>query len=553
MKQCMKILTGLVSIVFIYLIFTIVVRIRSRPKRKIKEIFHGHVYWDTDNVSKPIDVNSTSGFQSNANVSSPGIVSLMEEKRNILLNDVPVQIHKNTSIEKNNILIKNYLRNKGEHFYLKKFNFKNCAKWKGGSRQDKLFEQMKIITKALGETKYYITYGSLLGIMRDHDINPYEVDNDIAVPEIWKPSQEFKKIIWKKGGLIAFRHDIWRVCEYSDTDNLRSSPWGVDYGIYTDFYNLIPNKVRPHPSKPIYRKPMFYEMVQLRDISVRIPRKDITKEWLRIAYGNWHSSVKKEDRWKWNVQHMKDPDIKSKSPKKCKDRRVSMVTDLFNSALAHNIHIFPRNGFLLGIVRHGGFLPHEKIDMDLGILYSDIENIKKNPKIPSLEHPGSFFKLSINNYASHWIKSIWNGIHPSTHILLPESVSIEFGGQKMESAYLFYPYNQTTVFFPMYLMGFNRGHVKEISNSNKMGARNIVLETGKGGNSGGHLGTIFDNKDFTDVVKLPFYNRNINVPIGYKNILNSFYGNDWNIIKKRVNWEAIPMSSQKKLPPLNVC
>ena len=48
----MKILSGLVSVVFFYIVFTTVVRIRSRPKRKIKEIFHGHVYWETvDNTT----------------------------------------------------------------------------------------------------------------------------------------------------------------------------------------------------------------------------------------------------------------------------------------------------------------------------------------------------------------------------------------------------------------------------------------------------------------------------------------------------------------------
>jgi len=53
----MKILTVLLSAGFFYLIFTIVVRIRSRSKGKIKEIFHGHVYWETgDNTT-----NNTSG------------------------------------------------------------------------------------------------------------------------------------------------------------------------------------------------------------------------------------------------------------------------------------------------------------------------------------------------------------------------------------------------------------------------------------------------------------------------------------------------------------
>lgn len=55
----MKILSGLVSVVFFYIVFTIVVRIRSRRKRKIKEIFHGHVYWETgDNTTNNTSRNN---------------------------------------------------------------------------------------------------------------------------------------------------------------------------------------------------------------------------------------------------------------------------------------------------------------------------------------------------------------------------------------------------------------------------------------------------------------------------------------------------------------
>ena len=34
--------------------------------------------------------------------------------------------------------------------------------------------------------------------------------------------------------------------------------------------------------------------------------------------------------------------------------------------------VFPRNGFLLGVIRHGGYLPHETPDADLAVLYEDV-------------------------------------------------------------------------------------------------------------------------------------------------------------------------------------
>ncbi len=75
----MKILSGLVSVVFFYIVFTIVVRIRSRPKRKIKEIFHGHVYWETvDNTT-----NNTS--RNNLNTSRNNLRSISEVNEDITI------------------------------------------------------------------------------------------------------------------------------------------------------------------------------------------------------------------------------------------------------------------------------------------------------------------------------------------------------------------------------------------------------------------------------------------------------------------------------------
>ena len=39
---------------------------------------------------------------------------------------------------------------------------------------------------------------------------------------------------------------------------------------------------------------------------------------------------------------------------------------------AHGVRVFPRNGFLLGVTRHGGYLPNESIDADLGVIYEDV-------------------------------------------------------------------------------------------------------------------------------------------------------------------------------------
>jgi len=47
------------------------------------------------------------------------------------------------------------------------------------------------------------------------------------------------------------------------------------------------------------------------------------------------------------------------------------------SKLSHEnkAYIFPRMGFLLGVIRHNGFLPNEGIDADLACIEKDIPKI----------------------------------------------------------------------------------------------------------------------------------------------------------------------------------
>lgn len=60
----------------------------------------------------------------------------------------------------------------------------------------------------------------------------------------------------------------------------------------------------------------------------------------------------------------------------CSNGLVHRLVDFIESAAAADIRVFPRNGLLLGIVRHHGFLPFENpVDVDLGVMYSDLANI----------------------------------------------------------------------------------------------------------------------------------------------------------------------------------
>jgi hypothetical protein len=60
-----------------------------------------------------------------------------------------------------------------------------------------------------------------------------------------------------------------------------------------------------------------------------------------------------------------------------------MIEDMY---LKGGIRVFPRNGFLLGIVRHGWFLPNESIDADLRIVYEDLSGKTTNFVVQGITH-----------------------------------------------------------------------------------------------------------------------------------------------------------------------
>ena len=81
-------------------------------------------------------------------------------------------------------------------------------------------------------------------------------------------------------------------------------------------------------------------------------------------------------------------------------------------SIEKNTPIFPRNGFLLGVVRHQGFLPNEDIDIDLACHYHDIDKITSADWgdyeiIPNWVNP--------NDKNWIWDKLFFDGYHPITN------------------------------------------------------------------------------------------------------------------------------------------
>ena len=99
---------------------------------------------------------------------------------------------------------------------------------------------------------------------------------------------------------------------------------------------------------------------------------------------------------------------------------------------------------MLGIIRHGGFLPNEEIDDDLGIVYTDLIGLIDRNNITNSIRIGNY-SLSPKHTEKHWVN--WKGVDP----VMRKPYSF-FGvgisrGEFSNLAHSIYPYHDTGTFF----------------------------------------------------------------------------------------------------------
>ena len=258
--------------------------------------------------------------------------------------------------------------------------------------------------------------------------------------------------------------------------------------------------------------------------------------------------------------HKFEPFVKVKGCVKKADvaSTTEMITDM---NLKGGIRVFPRNGFLLGIVRHGGFLPNEGIDADLGIMCEDISVKTSKFVVQGIVHTYTVTKNPPGKWAT------FNGSDPwSKRKYDVESITILRTDGTSFSAYCFYPYGPdesfAQVFYPYYTVaGYNHeGSMKEERTWKQRGSSLTVLGRGNEEKSIGeyagllNLGNIFDKQVFENLERLKFYDTSIFVPAGYEDILQGFYGTTWREMEKRKDWESLRVENVEcLLQPLPIC
>lgn len=157
------------------------------------------------------------------------------------------------------------------------------------SIQEELYMQLVNVVKSLNNANitYALYAGSLIGVLRDNNINPFEVDNDLMISENFFLTEDIRYIFFKNG-LHIFKDGIYRACNIGKKSS--TAPWSGDYTTYSDFYSFLPyihcNTIDVF-SKMDRRRIDHYESVKLLNLSVNIPNKKLSQDCLNTRYGNW--------------------------------------------------------------------------------------------------------------------------------------------------------------------------------------------------------------------------------------------------------------------------
>ena len=140
-----------------------------------------------------------------------------------------------------------------------------------------------------------ISYGTLIGALRHNDINPYEVDNDIAVDATTFRVSESLQSDLRQHNLTIFHHGgVYRVCEVNrhSTKGKDILPWSRASGEVCAYTDVYPTQIRHDYFVDYVTKKRFHfpvplkmERVRIRNVTFPIFPRSVSEEMLRRRYG----------------------------------------------------------------------------------------------------------------------------------------------------------------------------------------------------------------------------------------------------------------------------
>ena len=151
-----------------------------------------------------------------------------------------------------------------------------CATPPHRNRTHALYQQLVKIHTALDRcgVPHYLTYGSLIGAMRDNAINRFEVDNDIALPGGRVPLHCSRHM--RDNGIVLVDG---RACTKASTRTGSFSPF-QSYYAYTDFYTL-------DHGPPGYFTLWNVSAVAIGAHQLPAPPRSVATPWLDAIYSDW--------------------------------------------------------------------------------------------------------------------------------------------------------------------------------------------------------------------------------------------------------------------------
>ena len=126
----------------------------------------------------------------------------------------------------------------------------------------------------------------------------------LLVHKHFKPSPQVYKALFDHG-LIIFRYDIWRICNYRRTPSSDGRvPWKGRYVIFSDVYTALPNLIllhSMHGARPVFKRKWTRSTMRVGDVDVNTPDLASSKAFLARVYGRY-MTVKMEFNWKSRVR-----------------------------------------------------------------------------------------------------------------------------------------------------------------------------------------------------------------------------------------------------------
>ena len=376
--------------------------------------------------------------------------------------------------------------------------------------------------------KYFIESGTLLGAVRDKGFIKGDEDADISIGK--HDMSKLRKIYSKleKLGFISFRNGLPERDDLEENERSWMSMSLLRKGEYIDFYTLfdtIPFSLTLYPFLGTqFPVPYYYE------------------EWLDELYGDWRTpdpNDRGNGSWergmpkyvkKWGVvKENLDIYYSSNGNKEVHHlHKISLLSQKMGTP------IFPRQGFLLGIVRHKGFLPNEGIDADLACFAHDV------PKILNIDWGEYEFKCGANELPACWDRDFFNGNHPVTGESLKyyELIVTHKHSSWKESIGCYYKYKPGYYYYPLWSIkeqNSDNEYKLSVEIYNQKGGGNKILlgydelplkELYNNESYKGKVGVIHKISDLEKFIPALFYDTFIYIPTGSKNILLNEYGSN---------------------------